>query len=251
MIFHFTLLLWSLIFSLGLWLVAQGEILLQWSWYISVIGPLVLISLIATQRVTHRLADSALPILISVTAPVLLSLIDAPIERKVFAVLVGVMYYLGLLALYRLRTAPSDQTAQSLLSMSIMAAMFFFYSGIYGFYINFNFPLWGLMALFFFGTGAVSYQALINRERRNRWRALFYSLVLGLIMGECAWAFGFWPFGYLTTGALALVLYAILWDVTFTAFYGELSLKRTIIRIIFLLALVLLLLASTPWHILV
>jgi hypothetical protein len=251
MIFHFTILLWSLIFALGLWLVAQGEILLQWSWYISVIGPLVLISLIATQRVTHRLTDAALPILLSVTAPVLLSLIDAPIEREVFAVLAGGMYYLGLLALYRLRSAPADQTAQSLLSMSIMAAMFFFYSGIYGFYINFNFPLWGLMALFFIGTGAVSYQALINRERRNRWRALFYSLVLGLIMGECAWALGFWPFGYLTTGALALVLYAILWDVTFTAFYGELSLKRTIIRILFLLVLVLLIIASTPWHILV
>ncbi len=251
MIFHFTILLWSLIFSLGLWLVAQGEILLQWSWYISVIGPLVLISLIATQRVTHRLADAALPILLSVTAPVLLSLIDAPIEREVFAVLAGGMYYLGLLALYRLRSAPADQTAQSLLSMSIMAAMFFFYSGIYGFYINFNFPLWGLMSLFFIGTGAVSYQALINRERRNRWRALFYSLVLGLIMGECAWAFGFLPFGYLTTGALALVLYAILWDVAFTAFYGELSLKRTITRILFLLVLVLSILASTPWHILV
>lgn len=151
MIFHFTILLWSLIFALGLWLVAQGEILLQWSWYISVIGPLVLISLIATQRVTHRLADAALPILLSVTAPVLLSLIDAPIEREVFAVLAGGMYYLGLLALYRLRSAPADQTAQSLLSMSIMAAMFFFYSGIYGFYINFNFPLWGLMALFLLG----------------------------------------------------------------------------------------------------
>lgn len=109
----------------------------------------------------------------------------------------------------------------------------------------------GSYGLVFIGTGAVSYQALINRERRNRWRALFYSLVLGLIMGECAWALGFWPFGYLTTGALALVLYAILWDVTFTAFYGELSLKRTIIRILFLLVLVLLIIASTPWHILV
>lgn len=251
MIFHFTILLWSLIFSLGLWFVAQGEVILQWSWYFSVILPLVFISIIAAERVTHRIVDAALPILLSVTAPVLLSLIDAPIERELFVIIAGGMYYLGLLALYRLRSAPTDQTAQSLLSTVIMATMFFFYSGIYGFYVNFNFPLWGLMALFFLGTGAVSYQALVSRERRNRWRSLFYSLVMGLIMGECAWAFGFWPFGYLTTGALALILYAILWDVTFMAFYGTLSLKRAIMRILFLLTCVLLILASTPWHILV
>lgn len=251
MIFHFTILLWSLIFSLGLWFVAQGEVILQWNWYFSVILPLVFISIIATERVTHRIIDAALPILLSITVPVLLSLIDAPIERELFVIIAGGMYYLGLLALYRLRSAPTDQTAQSLLSMVIMATMFFFYSGIYGFYVNFNFPLWGLMVLFFLGTGAVSYQALVSRERRNRWRSLFYSLVMGLIMGECAWAFGFWPFGYLTTGALALILYAVLWDVTFMTFYGELSLKRAVIRILFLLAFVLLILASTPWHILV
>ncbi|MBP9801619.1 MAG: hypothetical protein KBC83_03080 [Candidatus Moranbacteria bacterium] len=242
--------MWSLIFSLGLWFAAEGKILLQWSWYFSVIGPLVIISLIAAQRVTHRIADAAFPILLSVTAPILLSLIDAQIEQELFVVIAGGVYYLGLLALYRLRSAPADQTAQALLSTAIMAAMFFFYSGIYGFYVNFNFPLWGLMTLFFLGTGAVSYQALMNREQRNRRRALFYSLVLGLIMGECAWAFGFLPFGYLTTGTIALILYAILWDVTFTAFYGELSLKRVVVRVLFLLLLVVLILTSTPWYIL-
>jgi hypothetical protein len=145
MIFHFTILLWSFVFSFGLWFVAQGEVLLQWSWYLSVIGPLVFISVIAAERVTHRIVDAALPILLSVTAPVLLSLIDAPVERELFVVIAGGMYYLGLLALYRLRSAPTDQTAQALLSTAIMAAMFFFYSGIYGFYVNFNFPLWGVI----------------------------------------------------------------------------------------------------------
>jgi len=132
MIFHFTLFLWSFIFSLGLWFVAEGKIFLQWSWYFSAIGPLVIISLIAAQRVTHRIVDAALPILLSVTAPILLSLIDASIERKLFVSIAGGVYYLGLLALYRLRSAPTDQTAQSLLSTTIMATMFFFYSGIYG-----------------------------------------------------------------------------------------------------------------------
>ncbi len=226
------------------------DAVLEWNWYIFTIFPLVAISFIAAKRVTHRLIDAAIPVLLSITAPVLLSLIDAPVERKIFVGVAGSMYYLALLALYRLRSAPGDQTAQAMLSSAVMAAVFFFYSGIYGFYVNFNFPLWGLMALFFFGTAAVSYELLVNHEKRDRRRALLYSLVLGLIVGECAWTFGFWPFGYLTTGALALVLYAILWDITFAAFYGKLSLRGVVTNMVLLLALVLILLSSTPWHIL-
>ena len=150
MIFHFTILLWSFVFSLGLWFVAQEEMLLQWSWYLSVIGPLVLISIIATERVTHRVVDAALPILLSVTAPVLLSLIDAPIERELFVVIAGGMYYLGLLALYRLRSAPMDQTAQSLLSTAIMAAMFFFLFRDLRILCEFQFPVMGAHGPVFF-----------------------------------------------------------------------------------------------------
>lgn len=242
--------MWSFIFSAGLWFVAQGEVVLEWSWYLYTIGPLALISVIAAQRVTHRTVDAAIPLLLSVTAPVLLSLIDAPLERQLFVMIAGSMYYLGLLALYRLRHAPSDQTAQSMLSVAVMAAVFFFYSGIYGFYVNFNFPLWGLILLFASGTAAASYQTFVIRGRKERRRALTYSLVVGIIMGEMAWALGFWPFGYLTTGAIALILYAILWDIAFDVFHRELSLRRAATRILFFLALIFLLLWSTPWHIL-
>ena len=92
MIFHFTLLLWSLIFSAGLWFVAQGEVVLGWSWYFYTIGPLALISIIAARRVTHRTVDAAIPMLLSVTAPVLLSLIDAPLERELFVMFAGARF---------------------------------------------------------------------------------------------------------------------------------------------------------------
>lgn len=188
--------------------------------------------------------------LLSVTAPVLLSLIDTALERQLFVMIAGSMYYLGLLALYRLRYAPTDKTAQSMLSVAVMSAVFFFYAGIYGFYVNFNFPLWGLILLFFFGTGAASYQTFVVRVRKDRRRALSYSLTIALLMGEMAWVFGFWPFGYLTTGAIALILYAILWDIAFAVFHRELSIQRVALRILFFLGLILLLLWSTPWHIL-
>lgn len=250
MIFHFTILLWSLIFSAGLWFVAQGQVILEWGWYLSTIGPLVIISVISAKRVTHRVVDASIPMLLSVTAPILLSLIDAQIEREIFVMIAGIMYYLGLLALYRLRHAPADQTAQSMLSVAVMSAVFFFYTGIYGFYINFNFPIWGLILLFLSGTVAASYQTFVTRERKDRRRAAMYSLIIGIIIGEMAWAIGFWPFGYLTAGTIALILYAMLWDIAFSVFHKELSLKRTIFRILFLLLLILLLLLSTPWRIL-
>ena len=251
MVFHFTIFIWALIFSAGLWLVSlfvSAE--LSWSRYLFSIGGLFLVSMFAVRRITHRSINVVVPALLSVTAPILLSLIDAPAERQVFVGIVGGMYYLSLLALYRLHHAHIDQTAQSILAVAVMASLFFFYSGVYGFYVNFNFPLWGLMILFCIGTAVASYQTFIHRERHDRKRVILYSVILGLVMGECAWVFGFWPFGYLTTGAIALILYFLLWDIAFTGFYGEMSLRKTLVKTIFALALVVLLLLSTPWSIL-
>lgn len=252
MIFHFTIFVWALIFSSGLWLVSLlfGSVELSWSRYLFSIAGLFFISMLAVRRITHKSINVVVPALLSITAPILLSLIDAPTERQVFVGIVGGMYYLSLLALYRLHHARIDQTAQSMLAVAVMASLFFFYSGVYGFYVNFNFPLWGLMVLFCVGTTVASYQTFIHRERHDRKRVILYSLILGLVMGECAWVFGFWPFGYLTTGAIALILFFLLWDIAFTGFYGELSLRKTLLRTMFSLILVSLLLLSTPWNIL-
>ncbi|MBP7060460.1 MAG: hypothetical protein KBA91_00595 [Candidatus Moranbacteria bacterium] len=251
MIFHFTVLFFSLIFGVGLELVAKSSILASWSWYLFSIVPLLVISLIASKRLTNRFSDAFIPILLSLSSPTLLSLIDNQNERQVFVALSVLMYYFALLGNYRLRHAPTDKTGEAFLNTAAMAALFFFFAGLDGFYLNFSFPLWGLMLLYFLGAALTSYETFVSVDRSERRRVILYSVLLGLIMGELAWVMSLWPFGYLTTGALGTIFFFIIWDISFDAFRQALSLRKAALRILFFLGLIVLLLYSTPWRILV
>lgn len=251
MIFHFSVLFFSVFFAVGLELVAQSSILASWNWYLLSIFPLIILSLIASKRLTERFSDAFIPILLSISSPTLLSLVDSPAERQVFIVLSAVMYYFSLLGNYRLRHAPTDKTGEAFLNTAAMAALFFYYAGLYGFYLNFSFPLWGLMILYFLGAALTSYETFMTVDRKERKRVIMYSALLGLIMGEMAWVMSLWPFGYLTTGVLGVIFYFIAWDIAFDAFRESLSLRKAVIRILFFLGLIGLLLISSPWRILV
>lgn len=251
MIFHFSVFFWSFVFGIALELVAESSMFASWNWYLLSIFPLVLISLVASRRLTERFSDAFLPILLSLSSPILLSLIDSPSQRQVFVVLCAVMYYFALLGNYRLRHAPTDKTGEAFLNASAMAAIFLYYTGLYGFYLNFSFPLWGLMLLYFVGTTFTSYETFITVDKKERERVLLYSVLSGLIMGEMVWVMSLWPFGYLTTGAIGTILYFIVWDISFDAFRQTLSLRKATVRILFFLALILLLFLSSPWRILV
>jgi len=253
MVFHFTVFFWSVIFFLGLKLITINPIIPAWGWYVFSVLPLIIISLIASRKITKRFSDVFLPGLLSLSAPLMLLLIDHPASQQLLVVLSVVMYYFALLGMYRLRHAPQDETAQTLLNTVAMAALFFFYAGVYGFYLNFAFPLWGLMLLYFLGAALTSYNTFVGVEREgiNKKRLWFYSVLLGLMMGELSWVMRFWPFGYLTTGALSLIFFFMMWDISFDAFHRVLSLKKVIWRISLFLILAGILLFSTPWRILV
>ncbi len=251
MVFHFAVFFWSILFSLGLGLISYYPTAFSWNWYFLSVVPLLLLSLIAIRRLTKRSSDAFLPILLSLSSPILLSLIDQPAERSVFVVAGGLMYYAALLGNYRLHHAPTDKTGEAFLNASAMAAIFFLYTGLYGFYLNFSFPLWGLMLLFFVGASLTSYETFISVDKTERRRVMFYSALVGLIMGEMVWVMSFWPFGYLTTGSLGLIAFFVVWDISFDAFRRTLSLRKALIRILFFVGLVLLLLSSSPWRILV
>ena len=251
MIFHLTVFFWSAIFLIGLELVSFSPTLASWTWYFFSIFPLIVVSLLASRRLTARYADAFVPILISISSPTLLSLIDSGAQKQVFVVVSTLMYYFALLGNYRLRHAPTDKTGEALLNTAAMAAMFFYFAGLYGFYLNFTFPLWGLMILYFIGAALMSYETFMTFDKKERPRVIMYSALLGLIMGELAWVMSLWPFGYLTTGSLGTIMFFIVWDISFDAFRETLSLKKAVIRIAFFLGLILLLLTSSPWRILV
>lgn len=251
MIFHFTIFFWTVVFFLGLEAVASNPIELSWSGYLVSILPLVLIACMAAKRLTKRFSDAFLPGLLAFTVPTLLLLVDHRAERQVLILISALMYYFALLGVYRLRHAPQDQTAQAFLNAAALAAIFFFYAGAYGFYLNFSFPLWGIMLFYFFGTALVSYETFIALEREERRRMILYSVLLGLALGEMIWIMSFWPFGYLTTAALGLVMFFILWEVAFDVFRQTLSLRKAVFHFIFLFILMAFLIASSPWRILV
>lgn len=252
MIFHFTVFFWTVIFYLGLQGILSLETVTTWSWYFFSIGMLLTIVILATQRVTGRLRDIFLPALFAFTTPTLLSFIDNHTEQQIFVFLASVVVYMALIGAYRIKQAPKDQTAIAFLQSAALAGLFLFYGSIYGFYLNFNFPLWALMLLFFFGTTLTSFSSLVaGLPKDHHEQAKLYSVLLGLTMTELAWVVSFWPFGYLTTGSISLIFFYLSWDLAWSALRNTLSLKRVLFRIIFFFLLVGLLLWSTPWQILV
>lgn len=234
----------------GLELTALNPVVPTWNWYFFAILPLLIISLVASHKLTKRYSDAFLPGLLAIAVPILFGLIDTFTKQQMFVVLSTMMYYTALLGAYRLRHAPKDKTAQALLNTSAVSGLFFFYSGVYGFYLNFSFPLWGLMLVYFFGTMLTSHETFIGIERIGieKTRLWVYSVLLGLLMAEMAWIMSFWPFGYLTSGALVLIFFFILWDISFDAFHRTLSLRKAVWQISFFLCLMGILLFSTPWH---
>lgn len=251
MVFHFAVFFWSVLFYLGLQVIAQMPLQASWSWYIFTILPLLIVAVLAAQRLTKRTADAFLPSLLAIMTPTLLSLVDNPSERQVFMLMSTGMFYFALLGIYRLRHAPKDKTARAILNTSAMAGLFFFFASIYGFYLNFTFPLWGMMLLFFLGASSTSYVTFQGFAGDNVAQVKLYSIILGLTMAELAWIMSFWPFGYLTTAVISLIFFFIVWDISVDAFHKSLMLKRTAFRTAFFLALVALVVSSSPWRILV
>jgi len=249
MLFHFSIFFWSVAFFFGMWVVASDDTISFWNGYLFSIVTLSLFSLISAKRITKRLRNSFVPLLLSFSAPSLLSLIDAPGEKFLFSLLAASMFYVVFLALYRLRFAPTDRTARSFLSIATLASLFFFYSAAYGFYLNFSVPLSSLVAVFALGSFGAAYQTLYPILPKNRSRVALYSSVIAFSMGEISWMLSFWPFGYLTAGSAALGFFFMLWDMAGSLFLGMLSRKRTIVYLVVVLALVGLLVGTSPWRI--
>jgi hypothetical protein len=91
---------------------------------------------------------------------------------------------------------------------------------------------------------SLAYFSLIQDDKKT---VSVYSLILALIMSELIWTMSFWPFGYLTTGVIALILYYILWDLIRSHFLNILSKKRVIINLVFFAILIAFMLITSKW----
>lgn len=249
MIFEPRIFLWACAFAGALYYAATHEFLQSVSGYLSVVFPLLLMSGIAGHRLLRRAVRIFVPILISFTVPLLLSLIDNPVNIIAFVVIGSGLYYGAFLSLYRLKGAPEDQTAQALLHATLMACTFFFFAGITGLYINFTLPLSLTMLLVMLVMSTITFVSFLAVSREDKHENFLYSTLLGFLMGELFFVASFWPFGYLTTGSVLTSLYYLFWIIALDSFQDTLSLRRAMERIMFVFILLFLVLITTPWKV--
>jgi len=208
---------------------------------------LLMVSAYGSRKIGGRWFFSVLPIFFTFSSLALLYLITLEFEQQIFIALASVMYYLSLLGAYRLGIYAGDKTARGMNMAAMAATIFFTYAGAYGLYLNFFVPLYYLMLVYLIVTLLVSYQYFSIIQSDNKKRAWTYSFLLALVMTELIWTMNFWPFGYLTTGVIALILYYVLWDLVQSYFLNILSKKRVVANMIFFSVLTVMVLLSAKW----
>lgn len=232
----------SIIFFFGL-----EFITLKHEYVFAVIGILIFFAFQEGRRLGKKMRFSILPVLFVISSAALLYLVGLPYEQQIFIFLTTFMYYMMLLGIYRLERYNGDQTARGMNMAATSTAIFFTYAGFYGLYLNFAIPLYALMLSYLIVTTLVTYQHFSIIKGEDSRLVFAYSFLLGLLLAEIIWTMNFWPFGYLTTGVIALILYYMLWDTIQSYFLNLLSRKRVIANAIFFSFLILLVLLTSKW----
>jgi hypothetical protein len=235
-------LLQSLLFLFGLEAILLRQDVAGW-----IILFLLVISAYGAKKIGGKWFFSILPIFFTLSSAMLLYLITMPLQEHIFIALAASMYYFSLLGAYRLGIYDCDQTAKGMNMMAMTTTIFFTYTGAYGLYLNFFVPVYYLMVVYLIVTLLVSYQYFLIIKHDNRRIILIYSFLLALVMSELVWTMTFWPFGYLTTGVIALILYYVLWDLIQIHLLNLLSKKRVVVNMIFFSIVTSFVLLSAKW----
>ncbi len=248
MIFHFTVFLFSALFFGMLSFLLRDPIIPSWTWYGLTTFVFTTLSMAASRQLTGKWYPAFLPSVVSFSALLLLSLIDIEFEQNAFVWVATLLFYSSLLGIYRLKIIPEDETARALLNTAALASLFFTYAAAYGLYLNYTVPISLLMFVFFLATAIVAFQTLFWAGRDDV-RSVFLSAVaLGTVIGELIWIVHFWPFGYLTVGAVMLVFFYGLWRYALDLLRHTATLRRTIFESAILLILIAILVATSPWR---
>lgn len=245
MIAHLRSIIFSLLFLIGIESVISFSLLGE-KIGMAFVGALIIISFFAGYNVGKRIIYSFLPFSITVFSLGLLYFIDNIQEQQIFGFSVAILFYMALLGIKRICKNPFDMTARSLFSATLIAAIFLFYAAVYGFYINFNIPLWMFILLHFIFVTLITFVSLRSYSS-DYWRILLHSVAIGFAMIQLVWMANFWPFGYLTMATVSLMFYYILWDLVQMLFLDTLSKRRIIITIIYCVVLAVAVLLTTQW----
>jgi hypothetical protein len=236
------LLIFGLLFFAGL------EFVLIKPQYIFVVAFLsTLIAFLEGKKCGGRWLFSILPSNLAFFSIMQLYLIGLFYEQQVFVLLATSMFYMALLSAHRLGEYNQDQTAGGMNMAATATTILFAYTSAYGWYLNFLVPLYWLMIVYLLVTLFLNYQYFAIIKPQDKKNIRLYCFLLALLMTEIVWTMNFWPFGYLTTGAVAFILYYVLWDLVQSCFFGLLSKKRVIANMVFFSVMAIMILMTAKW----
>ncbi|MFA5871957.1 MAG: hypothetical protein WC858_04555 [Parcubacteria group bacterium] len=207
----------------------------------------ILVILVAIRIITKSWSFVTLPAFLMVGSAFLLALIDSQGERSVFLILATVIFYLLVLASHRLSLYARDMTAKTLYDLAVITTLFSWYVALFGWYLNIAIPTWVLMSISAVVTIFVSYSSFVIHELKTheRWA---YATFLAIFLAEITWMQNFWPFGYLTSGVITLIIFYVLWTSIVEYSRDKMSYKRLFFQALFMVLAVVIILLSTKWY---
>ena len=248
--------------------------------YFYALGFLVFFNIFLFWPLAKRIRFLAIPLFLSIGSLNLLYLVDGIYERSAFIILAVVVYGLALWGANRLKKYDCDQTAQGMVNLATVATVFFWLVSNYGWYLNFVIDSWVLvvttisstflivlpsLTICFIACYKVHYrQKRINKKNKHSRQdfliafkqqlkiqrvALFFSFIIAFIMGEVIWGLSFWPFGYLTTGMTAVIVFFLLWSVVRRFIQKRLTKQFIIVNISIMIVLIIVMIITSPWDI--
>ncbi len=226
-----------------------------------------------------RLFSAICPLMFLISSFFLLPLIGGKILVHIYVILAAFIFWLSFLQLHLFFSSEERLLKISLdLGKSInLITCFLWFSGIYGLYINFYPSIWlvslaMLLALPLFSfhflrlslftpfsaspqrvdpsTSSGSPRAESRGDQRYfsvHKRFILPSLVITLMIFQIFWALQFWPFAYLTIGAVLVIIYYVILDIWQNKFRGILSKRLILNRLTLGGVLVVLVLATSKW----
>jgi hypothetical protein len=242
MFLRFNILFLSLLFAANLW---AAENLATYSTWIGIAFSLVII--ILARLLVGRWSFLVLPAILVPGSVLLIFLIDSSTEVNIFAALASVVFYFSTLAGWRLKQYEKDETAKAMYNLTTIAALFLWYAATFGWYLNISFPVWGLMTIVAIVTFLAAQSSFFVNQIDSKKR-LVYSVFLACLVAQTVWIQNFWPFGYLTTSVITLIIYFVGWEMILSFFLGKLNVKTVFFEILFLIGSTALVLLSAKWY---
>jgi len=253
--------------------------------YFYVLGFLIIFNLLFVWPLAKRLRFLAIPLFLSIGSLNLLYLVDGLYERGLFIILAVTIYGLALWGAKRLKKYDCDQTAQGMVNLATIITVFFWLVSNYGWYLNFDISSWMLVVTTISSTFLIILPSLTisfvscykiyyrqsnppqvdkNKNKKTKKEnfvlafkhqikiqrvALFFSFIIAFIMGEVIWGLSLWPFGYLTTGTTAVIIFFLFWSVVRKFIKKELTKRFIIVNVCIMIIVIVVMIATSPWEI--